>query len=155
MRSTHVQARRAPTSRRVDATIGESAVTRREATQRRRQRRLRRRRHGTSATWPEIARGRSLSTHPRALVIAGAGAPASIFLVLSPIIQPKPPNSYSNTHRWPDAVVLAGALPMSEKRRARSFDLSAPHAHTTPKPALTTRRFATPPTHRTSATDSS
>lgn len=92
----------------------------------------------------DIAGGNSgrNATHPRALVITGAVAPASIFLVLSPIIQAKPPNSHSNTHRGPARNTRRRA-PMSEKRRARSFDLSAPR--TPLKPAL---RHGVSPLHR-------
>lgn len=99
---------------------------------------------------------RTLSTHPRALVIAGAGAPASIFLVLSPIIQPKPPNSRTPTHTGGPTRWYSPARSQCQKRDGLGRSISRHlHAHTTPKPALTTRRFATPPTHRTSATDSS
>lgn len=90
------------------------------------------------------------------LVITGTVAPASICLVLSPIIPGrKPPKSHSNTHRGPARNTRPARAPMSEKRRARSFDLSAPR--TPLEPAL--RHGVSPlhrqPTHRTSATDSS
>lgn len=96
------------------------------------------RRSPVSRKWREDA------THPRALVITDAVAPASIRLVLSPIIPGrKPPKSHSNTHRGPARNTRPARAPMSEKRRARSFGLTAPR---TP---LETGRFATAFRHST------
>jgi len=68
------------------------------------------------------------ATHPRALVITGTVAPASIFLVLSPIIPAKPPNSHSNTHRGPARNTRRRAL-QCQKRDGLGRSISRHRAH--------------------------